>query len=203
MRQLLRLAVLSILVASSLTAGQDDASVRDSSYAAPDGTRVLQQEIVVNATPAEVWEAFTTAEGLKSWAVPAAWVDFRVGGSWETSYDPAATQGDPANIRNRILSYQPTSMISIQAVQAPPGFEHAELLENLLSVFTFEPVSAHHTLVVAAGVGYVQGEGYDALYEFFRRGNRWTLERLRERFESGPVDWEEVLATMPGGDAAR
>lgn len=29
----------------------------------------------------------------------------------------------------------------------------------------------------------------DELIGFFRQGNAWSLEQLRARFESGPVDW--------------
>ena len=38
-----------------------------------DDTRTMAVEAWVPAAPADVWEAVTTAEGWKSWAVPAAW----------------------------------------------------------------------------------------------------------------------------------
>lgn len=171
--------------------------VEETSYVAPDGSRVLQHELVVAATPAEVWQTFTTAEGLKSWAVPSAWVDFRLGGTWETSYDPDARQGDSDNIITRILAYQPLRMIAIQAVHAPPDFAYPELLPNLFSVFTFEPAADGGTRIRASGVGYRDGEGYDHIYAFFRVGNAWTLEQLRQRFVAGPVDWATKLKAMP------
>src|SRR5690606_10821496 len=100
----------------------------------PDGSRVLRQSIEVDAPLETVWEVFTTAEGWESWAVPFARVDLRVGGIIEPSYDPGANPGDRANIRSRILSFLPYRMLSIQAVQAPPGFEYADLLPSLHSV---------------------------------------------------------------------
>lgn len=157
-----------------------------------DGRRMLRQEIVVDAPLNDVWHVFTTSEGWESWAVAFANVDFRVGGIIETSYDPHAKPGDPANIRNKVLSYLPYRMLSIQAVQAPPGFPHAELLPNLHSVIEFEAVDESRTRVIINGVGYGEGEGYDRLLEFFRRGNAWTFEKLRQRFELGPVDWDKT-----------
>ena len=51
----------SVLIATAAH-GQE---VRDTSYVAPDGSRVLQQSIVVPATARQVWDAFTTTEGLR------------------------------------------------------------------------------------------------------------------------------------------
>lgn len=189
-------AAACLVLSAWKPAPADGNEVADTSYTAPDGTRVLEQSIVIDADIEAVWEAFTTAEGLKTWAVPSAWVEFGIGGNWETSYDPDAVKGHPDNIRSRILAYQPRKMLAIQAVQAPPAFPHPELLDSLFSVFSFEELDGG-VRVTAAGVGYAEGEGYDRLYEFFRRGNAWTLRQLRQRFESGPVNWEERLKHMP------
>jgi uncharacterized protein YndB with AHSA1/START domain len=165
-------------------------------YRAGDTGRVLRQVAVVNAPLRDVWSVFTTSEGWESWAVPFAQVDFRVGGLIETSYDLAAKRGDPVNIHNRILSFLPYRMLSIQAVQAPPGFPYADLLPTLHSVLEFEAVDDQRTRVTISGVGYRAGEGYDALLNFFRKGNAWTFARLAQRFEAGPVDGSEELPSV-------
>ena len=73
--------------------------------------------IIVPATPREVWTALTAAEGWKTWAVPVAYADFRLGGIIETSYQPGAAQGDHANIKNKILSSFDTNF----------GFTHLDM----------------------------------------------------------------------------
>lgn len=156
-----------------------------------DGSRVLRQEIVIDAPVEDVWDAFTTSEGWESWATPFAHVDLRVGGLIETSYKPDAKRGDAGNIHNRILSYLPFRMLSIRAVQAPPGFEYADLLSELHSVIEFEALAGKRTRVAISGVGYRSGEGFDKLLGFFRQGNAWTFERLKRRFTEGPLDWNE------------
>lgn len=166
-----------------------------SSYVAPDGGRVLRQSIEVPASLPEVWRALTTTEGIRSWAVPVAEVDFRLGGIWESSYRLDARIGDPDNIRNRFISYLPMKMISIQAVQAPPGFPHPELLSELFSVIELEELAPDRVRVTISGVGYRQGGGYDEIYRHFDAGNAWSLEQLRKRFVEGPVDWEKVLGS--------
>jgi uncharacterized protein YndB with AHSA1/START domain len=183
-------ALLLILAFSRLAPAGEVQTVE---YRADDGSRILRQEVIVDAPLDEVWRVFTTKEGWESFAVPFALVDLRVGGIIETSYDPAAEPGDPANIRNRILSFLPRRMLSIQAVQAPPDFAHADLLPSLHSVIEFERDGNERTRVAISGVGYGNGEGYDELIGFFRHGNAWTFERLARRFEEGPLNWNAAV----------
>ncbi|HET6202469.1 MAG TPA: SRPBCC domain-containing protein [Planctomycetota bacterium] len=187
-------SIAALLLGLSLPrGGSEDPPVQDSSFVAPDGSRVLQQSIVVKASRKEVWDALTTAEGVKSWAVPVAAVDFRLGGIWESTYDPNGKIGDPRNIQNRYLSYLPMRMISIQPVQAPPGFPHPELLPNLFFVLELEDLALDRIRVTLSGVGYRSGEGYDAIYRHFEKGNAWSLAKLHRRFAEGPIDWGQTL----------
>jgi uncharacterized protein YndB with AHSA1/START domain len=158
-----------------------------------DGTRSIVTEALIDAPIAEVWGAFTTADGWRSWAVPFAAIDWKVGGLIETSYDPAARAGDPNNIHNRILAYLPHRMLAFRAERAPPGFKHVELLPGLHSVVEFEPIDGRRTRVRLIGLGYREGAGYDELLQFFEKGNTWSLQQLAKRFKDGPVDWVAVL----------
>ena len=74
--------------------------------------RTLVHEADIPAPVAEVWQAFTTAEGFMSWAVPKAEVDFRVGGAMRTSYNPESNLDDEHTIVNRILAYEPEHMLA-------------------------------------------------------------------------------------------
>lgn len=158
-----------------------------------DGSRTLSHEIVLDSPPDRVWWALATADGWKSWAVPIAFMDFRLGGDIETSYDPTATQGDPKNIKNRILAYVPGRMLAFQAVQAPPGFPHPEILPSLWSVAEIEPAGKGRTRLRLSGFGYARTAAHDRLYGFFKTGNATSLESLRESLEKGPVDWGKKL----------
>lgn len=159
-----------------------------------DGAVVAVHEAVIPASVSDTWEAFTTREGLTSWAVPFSAVDFRLGGIWESSYDRAAQEGDPGNIRNRYLSFVPERMLAIQAVQAPPNFPHPELLPELFTVFELEPVADDSTRVTVYGVGYRDTPSSNAVRELFREGNAWSLRMLHRRFAEGPVDWADALS---------
>src|SRR5688500_1786416 len=105
-----RLVMLYAFVALPAFAGE----VMESSYTLPDGQRVLRHEILVPARQGEVWEAFTTAKGLMTFAAPLVSIDLRPGGVWESSYSPGAKLGDPNNIRNEVVSFVPNEMLSIK-----------------------------------------------------------------------------------------
>jgi uncharacterized protein YndB with AHSA1/START domain len=186
----------ALFVLAAAAAAQE---VENTSYRADDDTRVLQHRITVEAPAADVWDAWTTTEGIRSWAVPVGRIDFRLGGIWESSYNLDARIGDPGNIQNRILAYLPDRMLTIQAVAAPPGFPHRELLSEIFTVIELEALDAARTRVTVSMVGYASGEGFDVLYGHFEKGNAWTLEKLRQRFVEGPVDWASVLSDRSGG----
>ncbi len=173
-------------------AGVQGQDVSHDSWRAVDGSTVLVHSLEVPASVDEAWAAFTTAEGLTSWAVPFAVVDFRVGGVWESSYAPDARPGDPGNIRSRYLSFVPRRMISLQAVDAPPDFPHPEVLPDLFSVIELDSVAADRTRVTMYGVGYADTPAHDAVRAMFRDANAWSLRMLHRRFVEGPVDWESA-----------
>jgi uncharacterized protein YndB with AHSA1/START domain len=190
---LLVCAVAVSVVARAQTPQGPDATVLDTSYDAPDGTRVLRQSLVIPATLEEVWTLLTTSDGLQTWAAPFARIDFKLGGIWESSYRLDANAGDPANIRNRVLAYQPLRMIAIQAIQAPPGFPHPELLPTLWSVIELEPMADRQVRVTVSGIGYRDRPDYAKIYHHFELGNAWTLKQLYKRSTERPTDWTQVL----------
>jgi uncharacterized protein YndB with AHSA1/START domain len=192
------LAVCTGLVVLAFPAGAQEVASR--TYRAADSSTVLVHELAVPASVAAVWQAFTTSEGLMTWAVPFASVDFRVGGVWESSYDAGAKPGADENIRTRYLSFVPGRMIAMQAVGAPPGFPHPEVLPDLFSVVEFEPVGADTTLVRMYGVGYRDTPEHTAVRRMFRDANAWTLRMLHRRFTVGPTDWSSTRVPAPAGD---
>jgi uncharacterized protein YndB with AHSA1/START domain len=153
------------------------------------GERILRHQALINAGLKQVWEAFTTSQGLMSFAAPFVNLDFRVGGTWESSYERDAQPGDPANIINEILSYLPMEMLSIRIKQTPPGFPHPEIGKQLWTVNQFEACDKRRTQVTTTMLGWQEGPEWEEVFEMFKRGNALTLGWLYERFEHGSRDW--------------
>ena len=145
--------------------------------------RVLRTAAEVHAPVAEVWKAFTTTAGVLSWMAPVAEVDFRIGGTIKTNYNPHARIGDAGTIVHHIVSYEPERMLAthFDAPQdAPPA---AKLAQQTWVVYRLEPLSENKTRVTVSMMGWGTGPDWDRSYAFFEKGNKWEMEQLVKHFE--------------------
>ena len=171
-------------------------AVRNTSYQAL-GERILRHQVAVDATLEESWNAFTTAEGLRSFAVPVVEFELKTGGKFHSNYRVGSKVGDPGTIYNTVLGYVPLRMMAFKiglTDQFPAGPREAG---TLFAVVEFEPLSARKTRIVLAMLGWGTGPEWDQVYEKFDWGNAYTLEKLRERFLNGPVDWQKKELKVP------
>lgn len=188
--------VVSILAVSAGSGAAQDVSVAVTENAGP--TRTLTHETVVPAAIGEVWIAVSTAEGWRTWAVPLA-REVHGADRFETSYNPVALPGGPDTIEQEWLSREAPMRASFRTTRTPAGFPHAEAYRRVTSTFVLTPLGADATRVRLVSEGYAADEGGDALIGFFQEGNRTTLEQLKSRFVSGPIDWPSRLGA-PAGD---
>ena len=147
---------------------------------APDGSHLLMHEAVVDAAPAEVWTAISTAEGWKSWAVPVAWAP--APDTIETSYTPTAKPGDPSTIRQQVLLRVPRRLMVFRTVKAPAGFPDFDTYSKVVSAFELEPAGDGRTRGRLTGTGYDDSEAGRRLLGFFEKGNQASLDALKARF---------------------
>ena len=145
---------------------------------AEDDRQVL--EIEIDASIDQVWDAFTTTAGLKSWAAPLADVDFKIGGKWRANYNPQGKLGDATTIENTILSYDPRRMLSIRPTRFPQGFPFVEAARQTWTVFYFSPVTKARTKVRLVGLGYTDDQQSQQLRAFFLQGNKFSLQKLAQ-----------------------
>lgn len=158
----------------------------------PAGTLILSHEIVVTAPPDAVWAAISTPEGWRTWAAPVARSVEGAPDLIETSYTPTAQPDDRTTIRQQILARIPGRLLVFRTVKAPEGFPHFDTYRQVVSLFELMP-EGRGTRVRLTGANYADTDGGRQLLGFFRAGNRVSLEQLRERFESGPIDWSTRL----------
>jgi uncharacterized protein YndB with AHSA1/START domain len=181
---------------------RDFKHVRNTSFTEPGGDRALQLSIDVPASARDVFDAFATSDGFRSWAVPVARVDLKIGGFIEASYDASATLGAPGNIKNQIVAYVPGRLLVIRNVQAPAGFVNQELFGRTVTIIEFVALNPKHTRVTLTNAGYGPGAGFADVYRHFEWADAYTLEELRKRFAEGPTDWSKAQAKARAGKAA-
>jgi uncharacterized protein YndB with AHSA1/START domain len=165
------------------------AEVATSTTRNPDGSHTLVHETIVVAPPAQVWHAVSTAQGWTGWATPVAWWN---GDLLETSYSAGAARGDPSTIQQRIEAVVPERLIVFRTVKAPQGFPNFDTFRQVTHLLELEPAGEGRTRVRLTSAGYADTEAGRQLVGFFTDGNRITLERLRDRFVTGPTDWSRA-----------
>ena len=169
MRTLLLLAV---------TAAVGQSQVKVVRQLAPD--KALIFEVVIPASRAAVWQAFSTSDGLSTWLTPGAVVDLRQGGEWTAHFPGGKTGG------GTILSFVPEKEMVLAAL-APEQFPTVRQ-RRLTAKFVFV-VQNDSTLVRLTQTGWQAGEEWENAYEYLAEGNAQLLETLKRRFVEGPIDW--------------
>ena len=181
------LALASIALAAAALPGPAAAQVAVGKTREADGTTTLVHEALVDAPPAAVWQAISTAEGWMRWAVPVAWTSPAEPDMLETSYDRADTPGSPGTIRHQFLARIPGRLLAFRTVKAPAGFPHFAIYRGVTSVFELAP-AGERTRLRLTSTGYPDNEGGRALLAFFEAGNAQTLEALQKLFaEAAPA----------------
>ena len=177
---MIALAAAAVLLAAA-AAPSLAGDVQVSKQRLPDGRHVLSHEVVIAAPALEIWNRISTAEGWKKWAVPVAWpVEPDM---LEGSYDKAATPNDKTTIRQQILFVAPARAMVFRTVKVPDGFPDFATYAKVTSLFDLEPLAQGGTRVRLTGSGYADTDSGRQLLGFFEKGNRQSLERLRDSFE--------------------
>ena len=142
----------------------------------------ITTEGVVSAPVAEVWSAFATSEGLRSWMAPHADIDLRVDGLMRANYKPEGTLGDGSTIVNRVLSFEPRRMLSMRVAKAPDDFPFPGAIMAMWTVVYFDALPDAKTHLRVVSMGFTPDAESQKMRAFFERGNAYTLMKLQEKF---------------------
>jgi hypothetical protein len=118
----------------------------------------------------------------------------------ETSYTPSAARGDPSTIRQQIVAAVPERLLVFRTTKAPEGFPNFETFRAVTHMIDLAPDGEGRTRVRLTSAGFADTEAGRQLVGFFNEGNRISLERLQQRFVTGPVDWSRARATQAQGE---
>jgi uncharacterized protein YndB with AHSA1/START domain len=152
--------------------------------------RAIREAVVVDAPVEQVWEAWTTPEGVRSFFAPACNVELRVDGPYEILFDPDAPAGERGAEGMRVLSFQPKTMLAF-TWNAPPHL--TEVRGQLTHVLIrLRARDDGRTLVTLTHSGWGEGGQWDEAFAYFERAwGQIVLPRLQYRFSVGPVDWDD------------
>jgi uncharacterized protein YndB with AHSA1/START domain len=168
--------------------------------AAASAERMIEKQGVVKAPIAEVWKAWTTREGIRSFFAPDANVEPRSGGPFEIIMNPYAEPGMKGADDMRVMAVQEPTMLSF-TWNAPPHQPEIRAQRTLVIV-RLKPVDERSTEVTIHHLGWGEGEKWNATYAYFDRAWGNVLANLQKRFVDGPVDFTPFLEQLRAGAGA-
>jgi uncharacterized protein YndB with AHSA1/START domain len=149
--------------------------------------KILRKEVIVPASLKEVWDAWTTTEGVKTFFSSDAKVELVVGGPYEIYFLLENPYGLKGSEDCHILSYLPMEMFSFEW-GAPPEF--GDLRNRCTQVILqFEEIEPSKVKIKFSQYGWGKGEDWDKLYDYFDKAWSYVLGNLKKRFIDGPIDW--------------
>lgn len=155
---------------------------------AQEAERVIHAEALVNAGLDAVWEAWTTEAGIKTFFSPACKIELRPNGAYEMYFNPNGAPGERGGEGNEILALQPKTMLAF-TWNAPPSLPNVRQQRTSV-VVRLKDAGNGQTNVTLVHSGWGEGEEWDkALGYFSSAWSKIVLPRLRQRFVTGPIDW--------------
>jgi uncharacterized protein YndB with AHSA1/START domain len=161
--------------------------------------RAIIEKITVKANVDDVWRAWTTTEGIKSFFAPDAKVELRVDGPFEIYINPLAEPGLRGGDDLRVIGFQEKKMLSF-TWNAPPSLPEARKQRSVVIV-RFASRGDAITDVTLTHIGWGEGGEWDKAYDYFAKSWPNVLKNLKKRFDDGPIDWKPWLDQLKRGAA--
>jgi uncharacterized protein YndB with AHSA1/START domain len=158
-------------------------------YAEKIADKVLHKQVEVTASLEDIWQAWTTTEGVNTFFSPNAMVELRVGGLFEIYFLDDNPYGTKGSEDCKILAYLPMKMLSFDW-NAPPQFGRLRDIHTQV-ILLFDEIEPGKVKVDFSQYGWGKGEDWDKLYDYFDKAWSYVLSNLQKRFTDGPLNWEE------------
>ena len=165
--------------------------------------RMIRESIVVKAGLDDVWKAWTTSEGIKTFFAPEANVEARVGGPFQIFIDPYAKAGLKGADDMVFLAVQEKNMISF-TWNAPPSLPQARAQRTVVIVrFASRGDALTEVSIIHLGWGEPAPDNeWGKAYDYFTKAWPNVLKNLKKRFEEGPINWKSWLDSLQAHHAA-
>jgi uncharacterized protein YndB with AHSA1/START domain/uncharacterized protein YciI len=143
--------------------------------------RRIRKEAIVKAPREAVWKAWTTTEGVTSFAPPAANIELKVDGKYEWYFGPPDSPlGTRGSEGCRVLSFLPQEMLSF-TWNAPPTMPEARQARTRV-VVQFADAGRGQTKVTLTHLGWGELPMWDEVYEYFDAAWGRVLTALTDHF---------------------
>lgn len=128
---------------------------------------MVYSEVVVEAPVSEVWQDWTTEDGLTSFFAKEAEVDLKPGGAFRLYFAPSAPEGSRGNDTGEVLGWQTEKMLNVSWAMPPYMPEirpHLTVLQ-----FEFVELSKERTQIRLFHTGFGRGEEWEKGHQYFQK----------------------------------
>ena len=152
--------------------------------------RTIRKDTAINGSTKEVWDAWTTSRGAEAFLAPRANIRLEIGGPYELFFDLDAPEGSRGSEGMKILSFLPMEMLSFDW-NAPPQYPTVRRAQHTWVEVQFHSIGSNKTRVRLTHIGWKEGDEWDKVFQYFKRAWDVVLARLKYRFSTGPIDWND------------
>jgi PTH1 family peptidyl-tRNA hydrolase len=150
--------------------------------------RAIRKSVAVSASVEDVWEAWATPAGARTFFAPDARIELRPGGSYEIYFNPDEQEGLRGSEGCKVLAYRRPQFL-VFSWNAPPEFPSARNSRAKTRVEVRLEPAGDRTEVTLTHSGWRTGDDWDEVFRYFERAWDVVLDHLKRRFEEGPIDW--------------
>lgn len=151
-------------------------------------TECIDKTVEVDAAPGEVWGAWTTSEGARSFFAPDANIELAVHGRYEILFDLDEVPGRRGSEGMRVLAYLPGEMLAFEW-NAPPSLPEARDGARSFVVVEIDAIAGERSRVRLRHLGFEHVPQGEAVRAYFVPAWDAVMGWLEHRFRVGPIDW--------------
>ena len=157
-------------------------------------TPPIVETILVKASVAQVWQAWTTKAGVVSFFAPDANIEAKVDGAYEVFMNPSAKPGEKGADGMRVLALEENAMLSF-TWNAPPSMPVARAQRTVVTVH-MAPRGDVLTEVSLTHSGFGNNTTSQQARSYFEKAWPSVMKNLKKRFDDGPIDWAPWLKRL-------
>jgi uncharacterized protein YndB with AHSA1/START domain len=147
-----------------------------------DDERAVVKVATVAAPVEDVWWAWTTDAGVRSWLLEDSRIELAVGGAYEWYFLVDDEPGLRGSEGCQVLGFQEPTMLTF-TWSAPPHLPEARAQRTVV-LLRLHPTGEHGTRVELTHLGWGDGGQWDEAFDYFDAAWGRVLDRLVTYFEA-------------------
>ncbi len=149
---------------------------------------VLEAERIIYASASDVFAAWTTEEGVKTFFAPAAHIELVPGGKYEIIFMPDGEEGKRGAEGCTVIEFTQDKHLAF-TWNFPPSMP--AIRDKFIRVDVWlEAIDTEITEVKIVHTGWQTGHQWFRGLAYFEKAWDLVLFRLNHRFRFGPINWE-------------